>query len=195
MSAAGSVLEAEYEAALAQELAEVQREMEKCKADFASAERKDVRFKEDIKHNKTKAKKLTTKLAALQAELERTEAAKGEEETALPGLKAKAEEVVAAKARAEGEVEALYERMKAVIAPHQRELERKQTQLIPQRAKVNDAQHLLDATTNQLHLIQAKSATHDTAVRDLDQQLSTLTDTTPRPPHSTRHCQGRGQWP
>ena len=167
-------LEAEH-AAAQREHADTLRELDKCKADFASAERKDVKYKEDIKNRRAKLKKAAAKLAKLKAEAEDVERIKGEEEARLPGMRQRIGEVKREKEAAEAEVERLYERMKTVVAPIKAELEAKQKQLIPHRAHVNGAQHSLDEVTNQIKVLEEKSAAADTQQTQLRQQAEALT--------------------
>jgi structural maintenance of chromosome 4 len=131
----------------------IEETLKNCKAEFAAFERKDVKHQEDMKHMKSKDKKLTDgivkdkkkiqeQMHALEAS--RSDLTKAEAESVSLQSELKKEEVV---------LEGLYDGLKEQSAPLNKKLVSKQAELAPWLEQVNEAQSKLDLSRSELQLI------------------------------------------
>ncbi|GKY99335.1 hypothetical protein MPSEU_000888500 [Mayamaea pseudoterrestris] len=150
-------------------------ELKKTKDEFTAFERKDIKFKEEIKHAKDEIKKLKAKIVA-ETKNEETAAAKREEATeSLPGLEAKIEQLSISKAEEDEKLETIHEETKGVTQQLRAELEVKTQELAPIQQERSKFQNKLDTAETKVRLLEdattrakAKLAEAETEVLSLD---------------------------
>lgn len=126
-------------------------ELEQSKSEFARFERLIIQERENLKHAKTKEKKLTSALKRHQKNKSNLEAKLQEEqETTLPKLEKEKEKVQEKKAVAEEKLQDLFESVKAKTGDIRQQKEQKEKELIPFQQQVNTAQQQLTATEGEI---------------------------------------------
>ncbi|KJE90125.1 hypothetical protein CAOG_01474 [Capsaspora owczarzaki ATCC 30864] len=152
----------------------------KAKADFVAFERKDISCREDIKHARTKEKKLESAIQKEQHAVNLAESSLASctaDKTKLEkehGDLQKSHKVEAAK------LDAMFDSIKGETAGFQAELEAKQQEMVPLSKAVGEAQSKHDVCKTELALLDGKSeaakAQLDAAQEQLTATQSTLSE-------------------
>ena len=141
--AALGAIKKEYEAGV-RELDAVQSEMDETGREFKDFERRDVKFREDLKHLKAKAKKASDRAAKEEKKAAAAEEEAGALAAALPGLE---ESIAAAReqlAPADAHLAELEGGIQSEVNGYRKELEAVQSELVPWERKIAEAKARLD---------------------------------------------------
>eukprot|EP00935_MAST-01C_sp_MAST-1C-sp1_P001078 g1078.t1 len=161
------------------EYEEINAEMVKCKKEFTAFERKDIKYREDLKHMKGQLKKLneTVKKETKKAE---TALKKSEEASeALPGLEGDVVEAQEKLTAEEAKLQKIEESLKAETEELREALEAKQTELAPFEQEVDRARGELEAVQTEKELIEDKSNTAKRQLASLKSSLDELKKSVP----------------
>ena len=158
-------MEKEYNAA-SKAHSKIAAELEKAKKDFESFERKDVKFREDMKHLKAKKKKAEDKLAAeakkRDALARDVEANKAE----IPKLEAKVAELGEDLEAAQAKVEELTEGVRTEVDALRGEMDAAQAKLAPYDAELAEHTAAAKEAEAEAALMKEKQAAAAKAVED-----------------------------
>lgn len=167
----------EIESGLADQQAEyetVHAELKQTKEEFTAYERRDIKLREDVKHEKAQKKKLDTKL---KAETKKEQDAVAKEETAvesIPQLEGKIEELVESKAEEDAKLEEIYEEMKGVTQTLRTELETKTQELAPVHQERAVFQADLDTAKTEVKLLEDSTRRAQERLTAAEEELATL---------------------
>lgn len=156
----------------------VTAEMERTKADFAAFERKDVKYREDLKHDKAKEKKLEAAIARHRKNIEEMEKKLRDDKESLPEVRVRIKKLEELKAKEESALEAIFESLKGKTEHLRVDMEAKQKELIPLRRDVNATKQDVDVTQSELRIFNDKvsnaTAKHAEATKALGDGRQTL---------------------
>jgi len=129
-------------------------ELVQTKEEFASYERRDIKLREDIKHEKANKKKLEAKLKS-ETQKESTANTKGKTaEESIPGLEQDIEDLTKDKAEEDEKLEQIFEETKEKTEKLRRNLEVKTQELAPVTQERAVFQATLDTATTEVKLLE-----------------------------------------
>lgn len=167
--------ETRYNAA-SKEYSSIQRELENASDEFKEFERKDIKFREDIKHIKAKIKKLedkeskdTAKLAASEAELVGLQAA-------IPQLKAAAEAANTKLAPAEKALEDMLEGTRDEVEGLRRQLQVVRADLAPWQRQITEVRARMDVAVSERDLLKKMHDDAASRLTNAKEELARLTE-------------------
>ena len=140
-------------------------ELKRAQDEFAAFERKDIAFREQIKHQKASVKKLEATIKREEKKASELQGVAQERESALPELRAAVEGRRAEQQAHEAKLDEVQASLKGETAQLREQLEREQTALAPVRQELADAQAELTATDTEIELVES-------AVTSAQQQLA-----------------------
>ena len=168
--AALKAIKVEYEAGV-KELDVVQAEMDKTGNEFKDFERRDVKYREDLKHMKTKMKKASEKASNEEkksvAALE--EATNLSEE--LPDLERRIVDAEQAVGPADAELAKLEDGIKSEVNGYRMDLEKVQSELVPWEKSIAEAKAKLDMHESEKNTLVEK---HKAAADALESAVESL---------------------
>jgi len=137
--------------------ARIAEEVKACKKEWATFERKDIKYREDIKHAKHEAKKASAaiKRNKKKADERAKEALRLEE--SIPSLEDAIESAKKVKEAEETKLEAVYESIKGKTEELRVEMKKKEKELEPWRQKVDDASAKAKTTKTELDLLKEQT--------------------------------------
>eukprot|EP01083_Nonionella_stella_P191106 707555_1 len=137
---------------------EIDTSHKKCKAEFASCERRDIKVREDIRHCKDRDKKakraLKNEKKKLEAFAQAIEAAKEQ----IPRLEKECEQLTEEQSAEEKKLEEIIKSVKDKTEPIRIEMEAKQKEMIPLKKKVNECQQAVDVAQGELKIYEDKQS-------------------------------------
>lgn len=140
------------------ELTKVQAELDQSVKDYAEFERKDIKYREDLKHMKANVKKIEAKLAKDVEKQKQMADECTEIDKAVPALEAKKAELEARQEKEEGALDALLDSLKGEMAKIGAELDQVQKELQPWEGKLANAQGEYNVATAERALLLEKHA-------------------------------------
>lgn len=142
------------------------------KAEFAAYERKDVQLRENMKHAKTKAKKLDKSIKKDAVTVSETESEVENLQQDTERFAAEIEQTQTKLADAEAKLEAILEAGKGEKAELKVQLEAKQLELEPFAAALNEAKSNVDVLTQELDLLTSSKRTLENQLEEAKTNLA-----------------------
>ena len=142
------------------------------KAEFAAYERKDVQLRENLKHAKTKAKKLDKSLKKDAVAVSETESEVENLQQDTDRYAAEIEQTQAKLAEAETKLDAILEAGKGEKAELKVQLEAKQKELEPFAAAMNETKSSVDVLTQELDLLTSNKRTLENQLEEAKANLA-----------------------
>jgi structural maintenance of chromosome 4 len=143
---------------VAAEHASIQRELEAATGEFKEFERKDIKYREDLKHLKSKLKKVEDKSAKDAAKLSAVEAEGAALEAAVPELRAKAEAAQAKLGPSEEVLEGMLEGIKGEVEGLRGKLRGVRADLAPWQKQMTEVNSRIDVATSERDLLEKEHA-------------------------------------
>jgi structural maintenance of chromosome 4 len=170
----------EIEGGLSEEKKEYEKihdELKQTKDEFASYERKDIKLREEIKHNKAQRKKLEAKVKSESKK--ETDAIKTAEETeeSIPELESRIEACARKKVQEDEKLEVIFEEMKGITDQLRLELEEKTQELAPVKQERAVFQAALDTAETEVKLLEDSTTRAKEKLDAAETELASL-DTT-----------------
>jgi structural maintenance of chromosome 4 len=161
------------------EYEEINSEMAKCKKEFTAFERKDIKYREDLKHKKSQLKKLVETVKNETTKAGKALKKSEEAAAALPSLEEKVEETTEKLTVEEEKLQKIEESLQAETEVLRVALEAKQTELTPFEVEVDGARSTLEATQTEKELIEDRSNTAKRQLASLKNSLDELKQSVP----------------
>ena len=152
----------------------IAKELGQIKAEFAAYERKDVKYREDIKHDKEKEKKLKDTLKKERAKIAKTSAAIEEHDTSLQRSQQDIEPLTAAVQREESKVEEIYESLKGETEALRDALEDKKKELAPLKEEANECRSKVEIIQAERDLMQQKQDSGRKQLEEAEKAIATM---------------------
>ena len=149
---------------LAGELSRIQAAYDKSVKDFADFERKDVKYREDLKNMKAKVKKTEAKITKDTEKQKQMAAECAEIEKDVPALESKKADLEGRVEKEEAALSALLDSLKGEMAEIGAQLDQVQKELAPWEGKLADAQGAFDVATAERALLLNKHAEAEKAL-------------------------------
>lgn len=169
------VHEAKYNS-VSKEYAGIQKELETASSDFKEFERKDIKYREDIKHIKSKLKKLedkaskdANKLAAAETEIATLEAAG-------PQLRAQAEQAAAHLPPAEEVLEGMLDGIKGEVEGLRSQLRDVRGELEPWEREMTEVRGRIEVATSERDLLKRRQEEAVVRLADAKVELKAATE-------------------
>lgn len=175
-TAALEVHEGRYNAVVSEHSA-IQKELEAATSDFKEFERKDIKYREDLKHMKAKVKKLEDKVAKDSAKLESCKAEAETMASAVPQLQARAEEAAGKLASAEEKLEAMAEGIKGEVEGLRSQLRDARAELAPWERDMTQVRSRIDVAVSERDLLKKAAEEAVTRLADAKVELKAATET------------------
>jgi structural maintenance of chromosome 4 len=161
------------------EYEEINSEMAKCKKEFTAFERKDIKYREDLKHKKAQLKKFNEAVKNETTKSQKALKKSEEASAALPSLETKVEETTLKLGVEEEKLQKIEESLKVETEELRVSLEAKQTELAPFEQEVDSARAILEATQTEKELIEDRSNTAKRQLANLKNSLDELKESVP----------------
>ena len=142
----------------------IQKELEAASSEFKEFERKDIKYREDIKHMKTKLKKLEDKSNKDASRLASSENEIATLEAAGPLLRAQAEKAAAQLPPAEEALESMLDGIKGEVEGLRTQLREVRGELEPWERQMTEVRGRIDVATSERDLLKKR---HEEAVARL----------------------------
>lgn len=154
-----------------EEHSEVAQELDRCRSEFAALERRDIQYREDIKHLKAKEKRLKASVA--KEEKKSAEAMENSEkyEQEKEKLHAEEEQLRIALSQAEAELEKQFDRVKHSTAHFREEMESRQKEIMPYAALKEERAKDVEVTRAELEIAKETLRAPVKALEDAEEQL------------------------
>lgn len=149
-------------------------ELVRTKEDFAAFERKDIKMKEEIKHEKANKKKLSTKIKNERKKEEEAEERRIQAEESIPVLEKKIEELSQKKEEEDQKLEILFEQTKEETQNLRMQLEEKNKELSPVMQERAVYQAALDTAVTEVKLLEDSANRAKKQLDSAEKELSTL---------------------
>ncbi len=153
------------------------KELKRTKEEFSSFERKDIKLREEIKHERAQKKKILDKI---KAEENRLTTAIKKRETALvqiPELEKQIAILAQRKSEEDVKLESMEEEAKVVAQQIRRELEVKTQELAPVKQERAILQAALDTAKTELKILEDSTNRAKERLRSAEQELASIDDT------------------
>lgn len=124
------------------------------KEQFSAYERRDIKIREELKHQKTLKKKLTAKVTAQESKSTESLEKKQAAEDSIPQLEEQIEELTTHKATQDEKLQAIHDEMKGVTQQLRSELEAKTQELAPVQQERAVYQGALDTAETEVKLLE-----------------------------------------
>lgn len=152
-------------------------ELKRTKEEFAAFERKDIKLREEIKHERAQKKKLMDKIKS-EAKKEATAAAKREAALEqIPQLEREIEEILERKVEEDAKLEAIEEETKGVTQEVRRKLEAKTEELAPVKQERAVLQAALETVETELKILEDSTRRANERLVSAEQELATIDST------------------
>eukprot|EP01113_Clastostelium_recurvatum_P039386 TRINITY_DN6002_c0_g1_i1.p1 TRINITY_DN6002_c0_g1~~TRINITY_DN6002_c0_g1_i1.p1 ORF type:complete len:1300 (-),score=349.43 TRINITY_DN6002_c0_g1_i1:26-3889(-) len=153
------------------ELEKVTTEMEAAKTEFSVFERKDVKFREDLKHLKAQHKKQETSIKAEEKKVRELESALTANTADLEKYEGKVTDLQESLKREEVGLEKLYAKAKVETQSLHEELSKKQQALIPWSKQLTETQATVSVQKEELDLLNSRAAAARSSLEQAKQAL------------------------
>ena len=130
-------------------------ELKRAQDEFAAFERKDIAYREKMKHQKATVKKLEATIKRESKKAAELQAVSEEREAALPALRAAVEARHSEQRACEQQLEEVHASLEGETATLREQLEAKQTDLAPVRQQLAAAQATVAATDTEIQLLES----------------------------------------
>jgi structural maintenance of chromosome 4 len=154
------------------------KEMEKAKSEWTAFERKDVKMTEDINHLRNKLKTLDKTIAQREKELGEKKASIKSSQEDIARLEAQHKKLTEELDKHRQKLETMYESLNDETKPLQEKLDAKQTQLMPFKKRLHEAEAKLDLAKSELELSEKRGkdaqAQYEQAVQDVEGLLEKI---------------------
>mmetsp|Transcript_10732 Transcript_10732/g.16868 ORF Transcript_10732/g.16868 Transcript_10732/m.16868 type:complete len:1150 (-) Transcript_10732:83-3532(-) len=152
-------------------------ELKKTKDEFSAYERKDIKLREEIKHERAQAKKLVTKVKA-EDKKEKTATEKGENAAErIPQLEEEIQQFSELKLKEDAKLEAIEEETKTVTQQIRRELETKTQELAPVKQERSVLQAALDTAEAEMKISEDSTVRAKDRLASAEDELASLDGT------------------
>jgi structural maintenance of chromosome 4 len=152
-------------------------ELKKTKEEFTAFERKDIKLREEIKHERGQKKKLQDKIKA-EDKKEKTAVTKGEKAIErIPTLEAEIEAFSEDKVKEDVKLEKIEEETKVVTQKIRRQLEAKTQELAPVKQERAVLQAALDTAETELKLMEDSTNRAKERLESAEEELAALDET------------------
>lgn len=145
--------EARYNTAV-EEHQKIEQELESATGEFKEFERKDIKYREDMKHLKAKLKKIEDKLLKDAAKLQNSEIESKEIENAVPHMTERVEKLQSELGPAEEKLEKLLDSIKGEVEELHVKMRGARAELAPWEKKITEVQSKLDIATSERDMLQ-----------------------------------------
>ena len=149
-------------------------ELLRTKEDFAAFERKDIKMKEEIKHEKANKKKLSTKIKTGRKKEEEAVEKGTQAEESIPVLEKKIEELSQKKEKEDQKLEKIFEQTKEETQKLRMNLEEKNKELSPVMQERAVYQAALDTAVTEVKLLEDSANRAKKQLDSAEKELSTL---------------------
>jgi structural maintenance of chromosome 4 len=169
----------EFEATYAtqnREHEEIAAELAQCKSEFAAYERKDVKFREDIRHAKDKEKKLKETIRKENAKVAKLDADAVEFQATLDKDAKAVEKLTATVELEQQKCDEIYESLKGETGALRSALEAKKQELAPLKETQSQHQSQVAVMQSELDLLQTKRDSGTKQLQELQAALSTTSE-------------------
>lgn len=137
--------------AIAAQHGSIQKELDNAQEEFKNFEKKDIKYREDIKHLKSKIERLETKAAKDKARLVDLERQAAAEE--VPTLRKHAAELTLKLSEAELRLEALVDGCRDEVEELRQQLQGVKAKLAPWESKMTEVQSRIDVATSERDML------------------------------------------
>jgi structural maintenance of chromosome 4 len=152
-------------------------ELKRTKEEFAQYERKDIKLRETIKHERANKKKLEDKIRAEEKKEANSLDKKAKAQERIPQLEEQIEGLTQSKAEEDAVLEKIEEETKTVTQQIRRQLEMKTTELAPVKQERAVLQAALDTAETELKLLEDSTNRAKERLASAEQELENLDGT------------------
>jgi len=152
-------------------------ELKRTKDEFAAYERRDIKLRETIKHERANKKKLETKLKAEQKKEKTAETKRTKAEEQIPELEEEIQQLTENKAAEDSKLEGIEEETKAITQQIRKDLEAKTTELAPVKQERAVLQADLETAETELKLLEDSSTRAKERLASAESELEALDET------------------
>ncbi|KAL3910268.1 MAG: hypothetical protein SGILL_007759, partial [Bacillariaceae sp.] len=152
-------------------------ELTRTKEEFAAYERRDIKLRETVKHERSNKKKLGEKMKAEEKKETKATEKKDKAEQRIPKLEEEIEVLTESKATEDAKLEEIEEETKVVTQQIRHKLEAKSTELAPVKQERAVLQAALDTTVTELKILEdttnrakERLASAETEMEELDEK-------------------------
>ncbi|PRP89023.1 structural maintenance of chromosome protein [Planoprotostelium fungivorum] len=158
----------------------VQKEMLDAKAEFAVYERKDIKYREEIKHLKGREKKITDTIAAENKKINEKTHGLQRNRDDIERFEAEKVKLTKESEKASKALDAIYASLQSETAEFQRELEERQTELAPYSTKYNEISAEFNLKKAELDLLVEKASAGKKKLENVQAKISDLEASGPK---------------
>ena len=152
-------------------------ELKRTKDEFSAYERRDIKLRETIKHERANKKKMVTKLKAEQKKETTAENKRVKAEEQIPELEAEIQQLTETKAKEDSKLEVIEEETKTITQQIRRDLEAKTTELAPVKQERAVLQADLETAKTELKLLEDSSTRAKERLASAESELEDLDGT------------------
>ena len=152
-------------------------ELKRTKDEFSAFERRDIKLRETIKHERANKKKLESKLKAEQKKEKTAENKRVKAEEQIPDLEEEIQKLTETKAKEDSKLEEIEEETKAITQQIRRDLEAKTTELAPVKQERALMQADLETAETELKLLEDSSTRAKERLASAESELEALDET------------------
>lgn len=152
-------------------------ELKRTKDEFAAFERRDIKLRETIKHERANKKKLETKLKAEQKKEKTAENKRSNAEEKIPELEEEIQQLTETKATEDSKLEGIEEETKTITQQIRKDLEAKTTELAPVKQERAVLQADLETAETELKLLEDSSTRAKERLASAESELEALDET------------------
>ena len=158
------------------EYEEIYAELKHTKNEFSAFERRDIKLREDIKHEKSNVKKIEMKVAS-ESKKETNALAKAEAaESSIPELEERISSLTESKKEEDAKLETIQEERKEVTDKLRIELEDKTQELAPVKQERAVFQANLDTAATEVRLLEDSTTRAKEQLNSAERELASLDD-------------------
>lgn len=152
----------------------VHDELKTTKEEFTAYERRDIKLKEEIKHEKSQVKKLQAKIETEIANEENAVTKGREAEESIPVLTERISEIKEKKIKEDAKLEEIFDEMKEKTQELRSQLEQKTEELAPVQQEKAVFQNNLDTAETEVKLIEGSANQSKEKLKEAEEELSSL---------------------
>jgi structural maintenance of chromosome 4 len=152
-------------------------ELKRTKDEFSAYERRDIKLRETIKHERANKKKMQTKIKAEEKKLTTAENKRDKAEELIPQLEEEIQQLTESKAKEDSKLEEIEEETKVVTQKIRRDLEKKTTELAPVKQERAVLQADLETAETELKLLEDSSTRAKERLAASESELEALDGT------------------
>jgi len=153
------------------------QELKRTKEEFSAYERRDIKLRETIKHERANKKKLQEKIKAEEKKEKKVKNKKAKAEERIPQLEDEIQRLAESKAKEDAKLEEIEEETKITTQQIRRELEVKTTELAPVKQERAVLQADLDTAETELKLMEDSSKRAKQRLAAAESELEALDST------------------